>query len=335
MMLRRGFVSCVVMLLLVPCVVLGQKPKAYVDPEKADRDFEFQGEYVGELTHMGNTFKVGMQVIAEGEGKFKMVSFIGGLPGDGWDGESREEVAATGVYNADTHSVEFKGDDRGVGEIAGGELIATDPDGNELGKFKKVTRKSKTLGEKAPEGAVVLFDGSGVEQWKNGQMTEDGLLKQGTTSKQSFGSHKIHIEFRLPYMPKARGQQRGNSGIYVQGRFEVQMLDSFGLAGKQNECGGLYSVADPDLNMCYPPLSWQTYDIEFTAAEFNDKNEVVKSARITVYHNGVKVHDDVELPNRATTAGPNKFGTSEGPIFLQNHGNEVRYRNIWVVETDK
>ena len=214
------------------CNVFAQKPKAYTDPKNADKDFEFQGEYVGDLTHMGNTFKVGMQVIAEGNGKFKMVSFIGGLPGDGWNGESREEVAATGVYNEQTDSVIFKGDDRGDGEIVDGELIATAPDGTELGVFKKVQRKSKTLGKKPPEGAVVLFDGSGTDQWKNGNMTDDGFLKQGTTSNKTFGSCNIHVEFRLPYMPTARGQQRGNSGIYVQGRFEVQMLDSVWFDGQ-------------------------------------------------------------------------------------------------------
>ena len=163
-------------------------------------------------------------------------------------------------------------------------------------------------------------------------MTEDGLLMQGTTSNKTFGSHKIHIEFLLPYMPQDRGQGRGNSGLYVQGRYEIQMLDSFGLEGKMNECGGIYSVAACNLNMCYPPLAWQTYDIEYTAAKYED-GKVDSNPRMTVYHNGVKINDNVELPgNRNTTAAPLKAGPSKGPVYLQNHGCPVRYRNIWVVE---
>ena len=164
-------------------------------------------------------------------------------------------------------------------------------------------------------------------------MTPDRLLMQGATSKQVFGDHKVHIEFCLPYQPKDRGQQRGNSGIYLQGRYEVQMLDSFGLEGKSNECGGIYTVKAPDVNMCYPPLSWQTYDIEFTAAKYDAEGKLLGKPRMTVYHNGYIVQDNVELPNdRPTRAAPNKAGPTAGPVFLQDHGCPVRYRNIWVVK---
>ncbi|MBW3600671.1 MAG: DUF1080 domain-containing protein, partial [Planctomycetes bacterium] len=140
---------------------------------------------------------------------------------------------------------------------------------------------------------------------------------------------------RLPYQPQDRGQARGNSGVYLQGRYEVQMLDSFGLEGKQNECGGLYSVKDPDVNMCYPPLEWQTYDIDFTAARYDEEGKLTADPRVTVRHNGVVIHDDVELPGeRNTTAAPVKPGPEGGPVYLQDHGNPVRYRNIWVAETD-
>jgi hypothetical protein len=139
-----------------------------------------------------------------------------------------------------------------------------------------------------------------------------------------------HIEFLLPYMPEARGQGRGNSGCYFQGRYEVQMLDSFGLEGADNECGGLYKISKPALNMCYPPLSWQTYDFDFNAAQY-DGDKKVKDATLTILHNGVEIQKDVKLPSD-TTAAPNKEGPGPGPIFLQNHGNPVRYRNIWVVE---
>jgi hypothetical protein len=301
----------------------------YVDPEKTDADYAYQGEYSGEAEVEGQKINIGAQVIAVGEGKFRAVGFLGGLPGDGWTGDERhksegklqdgvvrlENEHATGVVRKD------------------GTLTIESPGGDTLAVLKKVHRKSPTLGKAAPEGAVVLFDGSNAENFQGGKVTDDGLLEQGTTSKQRFGDHSLHIEFRLPYQPQDQGQQRGNSGIYVQGRYEVQMLDSFGLEGKDNECGGLYSVKAPDVNMCFPPLTWQTYDIDYTAARFDDAGKMTASPRVTVYHNGVKIHDNVELPgNRSTTAAPSKPGPEPGPIYLQNHGNPVRYRNIWVVE---
>ncbi len=112
-------------------------------------------------------------------------------------------------------------------------------------------------------------------------MTDDGLLIAGATSKQKFGDCQLHVEFLLPFMPASRGQARGNSGCYLQGRYEVQMLDSFGLAGEDNECGGIYGIRAPDTNMCFPPLSWQTYDIDYTAAKYEDGKKV-KNATITV-----------------------------------------------------
>ena len=185
-----------------------------------------------------------------------------------------------------------------------------------LGAFAKVDRESPTLGMEAPEGALVLFDGSNVDQWKKGKLSEDSLLMQGTTSKKRFQDHQLHIEFLLPYCPHDEGQKRGNSGIYVQGRYEVQMLDSFGLEGKHDECGGIYKTSAPSVNMCYPPLRWQTYDIDFTAATFGDDGKMKTKPRITVKHNGVVIQDDVELP-AATTASPLKAGPKPGPVFLQ------------------
>ena len=130
-------------------------------------------------------------------------------------------------------------------------------------------------------------------------------------------------------MPYARGQGRGNSGFYAQGRYEVQILDSFGLSGENNECGGIYTIGKPKVNMCLPPLSWQTYDVDYTAAEFKDGKKV-KNARMTVRHNGVLIHENLDLTH-ATTAAPMREGPENGPVYLQNHGNPVRFRNIWVV----
>ena len=197
-------------------------------------------------------------------------------------------------------------------------------------KLEKVTRKSPTLGMKPPKGAVVLFDGKSAKNFKPGKITEDGLLMQGANSVARFQDHTLHIEFRLPFQRKAGGQGRGNSGCYLQARYEVQMLDSFGLKGNHNECGGIYSTKAPKLNMCYPPLTWQTYDVDFTAAKFKDGKKVA-NAIMTVRHNGVVIHDKT-VCDHATTASPMREGPQPGPVFFQNHGNPVRYRNIWVVE---
>jgi hypothetical protein len=218
--------------------------------------------------------------------------------------------------------------------IRNGQMEIRDANGKPVGTAQRVERNSPTLGLAPPPNATILFDGTSVEQWENARLTEDGLLQEGTTSKLKLQSHKLHIEFRLPYQPLDRGQARGNSGIYLQGRYEVQMLDSFGLEGKDNECGGIYSIKAPAVNMCFPPLSWQTYDIDFTAARYDDQGQVVENPRITVRHNGVLIHENVELP-RSTTAAPLAPGPEPGPVYLQDHGCPVRYRNIWVIPDPK
>lgn len=300
------------------------KPK-YTDPDKTDDDFGFQGEYAvgGKVTD-----DVAVQVIALGNGEFEAVVYQHGLPGVTSKKEKPKRISG----KRDGSSVEFvDGENSYVIDGKAGRF----QQGEKKVEAKRVDRQSPTLGMKPPKDSHVLFDGSSADLWKNGKV-EGGLLTQGTTSVPTFGSHRVHIEFRLPYQPFDRGQGRGNSGIYVQGRYEIQMLDSFGLVGKQNECGGLYSVKEPSLNMCYPPLTWQTYDIDYTAAKFDDSGKLANNPRVTVRHNGILIHDDVELPGeRSTTAAPSKPGPAAGPVYLQNHGCPVRYRNIWVVETDK
>ncbi|MGH7128550.1 MAG: 3-keto-disaccharide hydrolase, partial [Planctomycetaceae bacterium] len=141
------------------------------------------------------------------------------------------------------------------------------------------------------------------------------------------------IEFRLPYMPYARGQGRANSGVYLQGRYEVQILDSFGLHGAENECGALYRLRPPDVNMCLPPLAWQTFDIEFHAARFDAAGRKTENARITVLHNGVAIHDNVEILRK--TGNGAEEGPDPLPIRLQDHGNPVVFRNIWILDRER
>jgi hypothetical protein len=264
----------------------------------ADPDFQIQGEYAAEGK--------GVQVIALGDGKFRAVTYVGGLPGAGWN---EKEKSAT------------EGDAATVQAAIDG--------------LKKVERESPTTGQKPPEGAVVLFDGTPEtfdKHWRPGaKMTPDGLLVAGATSVDTFQNHTLHLEFLLPYMPKATGQGRANSGNYVHGRYELQVLDSFGLEGENNECGGIYSIARPRVNMCLPPLKWQTYDIDFTAPVFDGEGKKTKNAFVTIRHNGVTIHDNLELPMLTPSGAINVEDPQPGPIFLQDHGNPVRFRNIWVV----
>jgi acetyl esterase/lipase len=292
-----------------------------------DPDFLVQGEYVGEIRTEEGMQKLGVQVLAKGKGKFRAVGYIGGLPGDGWDRSERH--GADGETKGDV--TVFAGTEA-VASIRNGVLSVLGKDDTALGKLKRVDRASPTVGMKPPAGAFVLFDGKTGGGFEGARLTDDGLLIPGVTSKPKFQSGTLHIEFRTPYQPEDSGQGRGNSGCYLQGRYEVQILDSFGLEGKDNECGGIYSVRPPDLNMCFSPLTWQTYDIDFTAARYDADRKLAKNARITVRHNGVLIHNEVELPHRPTTAAPVAVGPEPGPIYLQDHRNPVRFRNVWFVE---
>src|SRR5690606_16548647 len=182
---------------------------------------------------------------ALGDGEFRAVGHRGGLPGDGWDGEERR--SAEGRLQGEVAVFEGEGFTL---RIDGKSITITNSDGDRVLELEKVERKSPTLEAKPPEGAIVLFDGSSTDGWHNARLVMDKLL--GATNcytERTFGDHELHIEFRTPFMPKARGQGRGNSGVYVQSRYEVQVLDSFGLEGKDNECGGIYSISPPDVNM--------------------------------------------------------------------------------------
>jgi len=138
----------------------------------------------------------------------------------------------------------------------------------------------------------------------------------------------------VAYKPDARGQGRGNSGIYLVDHYEIQILDSFGLEGKNNECGGIYEKTPPRLNMCSPPLEWQTYDIDFTNAVLDDKGKKVKNTRVTVRHNGVVIHEDAEIAGKTGSAGNARKEPEGTPgiIRLQGHGNPTQFRNVWIVE---
>ncbi len=197
----------------------------------------------------------------------------------------------------------------------------------------------------APEGAIVLLDGKSLANWtkQDGKAEAHWKLVDGGAmqvekggnliTKEKFdGNFKLHVEFRVPYTPEDKGQGRGNSGVYVQGRYEVQILDSYGLESKNNDCGGIYEVAAPLKNVCKAPTVWQSYDIEFTSPKF-ENGKKTEPARMTVHQNGVKIHDDVKIPVDNTRAGMGGDPSTPGPIMLQDHGHPVQYRNIWLVKS--
>lgn len=317
---KTGLITACV---LWTAVCRAQESGTFLTQETAGADYRIQGEYQG-MVGDADSLKLGLQVIALGDHKFDVVAYHGGLPGDGWDGA--EKIRGTGATVDGTTRLVAEG--HGSVVIHDGTATIYNEDDEEIGTLSRVERKSPTLGADPPEGAIVLFDGSSASAFQRGKIVMENLLAADCETNQKFGDHQLHIEFRTPFRPAARGQERGNSGVYIQGRYECQVLDSFGLEGENNECGGIYSIAKPAVNACFPPLTWQTYDMDFRAARYKDGKKV-ENARVTIRQNGILIHDDLELPHGT----PGKNPEADGPdvIYLQGHGNPVVYRNIWVV----
>lgn len=330
-------------------------PAAGADGEESPDPF--MGDYSGTLKMAGGeTREVAWQLIPTGGRNYR----VNVLPkfdarGDalfvlkGFVNDERAGFVTNIDFNADTvakvseegllyHASRWRAD-RDEDDVLAGAF-----EGRESGEFslKQVRRESPNLGREAPDGAVILFNGGNLDAWSPvGRAGEpapwevvDGVMQVrggDIMTRETFGDHELHIEFRTPYMPQAGGQGRGNSGVYLQGRYEVQVLDSYGLEGADNECGGIYQVARPKVNMCAPPLQWQSYDITFTAPRFDGQGNKSANARITVVHNGVVIHDNVELPG-PTGGAIDGDEHVPGPLKLQDHTNPVQFRNIWAVK---
>jgi hypothetical protein len=301
-------------------------------PKKAD---PFVGDWKGRWSHHETVDPdIYAQVVALGRDEYQ-VNLVAKL-------DMRAPKKASGNatkkgktlrFEANGIWAEFKGD-----TVKGGRKS-----GSATFELKKIVRLSPTLGLKPPENAKVLFDGSSLDAWKDTsgwEITKDGALAVTPSggnlkTKEAFMGAQLHIEFRTSFMPKARGQNRSNSGVFLQDTYEVQILDSYGLEGVYDECGAIYKVAAPMVNAAAPPLQWQTYDITYTAPQFKSDGSVAANATITVYHNGVLIHKGQELGWRTGWKEKDRLKpppTESQSIRLQGHNNFAQFRNIWLVE---
>lgn len=199
----------------------------------------------------------------------------------------------------------------------------------------------------APSDAIVLFDGSNLEEWSNndgaaaGWKVADGAMTvvKGTgvvKTKRNFGSVQLHIEWRSPSEVVSEGQGRGNSGVFLNGIYEVQVLDSYNNRTYSNgQAASIYKQYMPLVNACKPPGEWQTYDIIYMQPKFNKDGIKVQSGTLTVIQNGILVQNNIEIKGTTPYIGlPKNPAHEDGPLILQDHGNPVSYRNIWVREID-
>ena len=287
-----------------------EKGPAFVSPPADDPNFALMGEFVGKITEGGEKKTLGLQIRPIKGDQFVAIAYEGGLPGQA---KEAKEMNLIGLRSGE--SLILSGGPFALFVDPKGCTII-DADGERLGRLRRLRRISPTLGAEPPEGAVVIFDGTNVDQLQNGELTEEGLLKEGATIKPMFQDFNLHVEFRIPYMPLAEGQQRGNSGLYLQRRYECQVLDSFGIERLINGMGALYKQKKPAVNMSFPPLVWQTYDIHFTAPRWSSDGTKIRNAHITSWVNGVKVQDNVSLSNKTGAGQP------EEPILLSDSASE-------------
>lgn len=307
MNLMKTTLLSICLFLAIPSLTAKDKIQVWTDKESAlaeNSGFKLMGEYTGKLDGK----EVGVQATVLNDGSFLVATYNGGLPGDKWDKSKIDS-----------------------------KVMKIDQVKELTGKLEKVERVSPTMGAKAPENAYMVFP----DDFTN---VKDGLLHAGGQTRKEVGSFKMHIEFMLPFKPgrNPSNQDRGNSGVYIFNNYEIQVIDSFALdfvaennaikmeSSNKQWCGCLYKMKLADVNMAFPALTWQTYDIEFTAPEF-DGDKKVKNAVLTVYHNGIKIHDNYELKS-GTGAGAKRKQLAKGPIYFQNHGNPTVFRNVWIVE---
>ena len=285
-----------------------------IPDERVDDVPPLLGEYVGEVGQGDDRRVLALQLRPIGGGDFDAIAYTGGLPG-------------TEDHDGDGDVVRYVGRRSGdVTVMAGGPyaMFATREsctlirdDGTRLGVLKRVERTSPTMGATPPEGAEVI-------------LPSDADAPRGVTLSPLAVDFDLHVEFKLPLESEDRGESRGNSGVYLQGRYECQILDSFAKDVDISGCGAIYKYRLPKINATLPPGVWQTYDIRFTAPRFNADGSKRRDATITSYVNGVLVQDAVAV-TRPTGRGKPESPTPL-PTVLQDHDDDVRFRNVWMVD---
>ncbi len=197
----------------------------------------------------------------------------------------------------------------------------------------------------APSDALVLFDGKDLSQWQNDKggaaewKVENGYMevakgKGGIRTRQEFEDFQLHIEFATPEKVQGNSQGRGNSGVFLIGGYELQVLDTYdNLTYPDGQCGAMYGQYPPLVNACKPPGQWQSYDIIFEAPRWDEAGKLIKKACVTVIQNGAVLHHRKEYMGPTSHKEVNSYDrtkSSRGPIALQDHGNPMRFRNVWI-----
>jgi hypothetical protein len=333
-------------------------------PNPSSVEDRIQGNWLGEWTlAAGGGGKQTAQIVALGKGQYQAAF----TAYDGSDGQSetfRFQISGSLIDKKGVFSTQID-----LGEKLGVFDWSADVENDSLlGKFsnkknytgllklKRVEIKPEGLGAKPLPGAVVLFDGTNLDQWRQPdgapawevrdgaircvpREAADGKIGRHLATKEPIGSAQIHLEFRTPYLPEAREQERGNSGVFLQGRYEIQIVDSFGQPRKRNNfgdlsdddsAGAIYKHSAPTENKTLPPGEWQTFDITFLPAKAGADGTAEQPAQITVVHNGTTIHDGAKI-RKSTSGAPLKDLATPGGLVLEDGGQGVEFRNVWMV----
>lgn len=305
---------------------------------------QFMGLYEGTYqADRAQTTKATARVIAEGPAYYRVVVQAEPLV----PGEPTAEFEIYGVrQGANVNLFGRSNAEMWHGTISGDKLVA-DPGYYGIGlELRKANPHSPTEGAQPPTGATVLLPFSpgqapDTSAWQGGpwKPLPDGSLQciprnGAIRTRQRFSDMKLHLEFWLPLLAENFGQARANSGVFLNDLYEIQVLDSFGLVPSMGDCGAVYDQTRPRVNANFPPEHWQTYDITFRAPRMNPDGSVKEKGRVTVELNGIKVQDDTTIEGGTAGHEPGKPppNRATGPLQLQDHGNQVRYRNVWLVE---
>ncbi|GAA4136532.1 DUF1080 domain-containing protein [Sphingobacterium kyonggiense] len=213
--------------------------------------------------------------------------------------------------------------------------------------YSPVPPSVKTSAHAAPSDAIVLFDGSNLNEWQSDKQKDQAAswtinkdiltVKPGAgaiRTTREFEDFQLHLEWRSPEVIKGEGQGRGNSGVFLQGKYEIQILDNDDNKTYVNgQAGSIYKQSAPLVEVRKPDTGWHTYDIIYTAPRFNENGQLLKRGIVTLLHNGVLVQNNTELQGTTEYIGmPKMIPHGKGPIILQDHGNPVSFRNIWIRE---